>query len=83
VTFHLALNVAGRATATVDRAPARGKLKYRRVGTLAFAGLSPQSRSFAPKRTREGRKLTPGRYRVKLRIAGAAAAGRTLTFRLR
>jgi plastocyanin len=83
VTFTLAFSAPGSASVVLERAPLRGRARYRRFGTLRFAGLTTTPRTYRPKRTVEGRRLAPGRYRVKLTPRAGSGAPAVLRFRLR
>jgi plastocyanin len=66
--------VSGR----LERRPRRGAGRYRAFGTVDFGTVPAGVQRRALRRTAEGRRLTSGRYRLRLEVAGAAQ--RALTF---
>ena len=82
VTFTLVLTRLGDIVASVERARLTGKARYRAFGTFGFARVSATPAVAHRFRTREGRRLLPGRYRATLRILGVPGERRTVYFRL-
>lgn len=56
----------------------RSRGRYRAFGTVDFGMVEAGRQRLALRRTAEGRRLTPARYRLRLEVAGAAQ--RALTF---
>jgi plastocyanin len=74
----LELTAPAAVTGRLERRPRRGRGRYRAFGTVDFGTVQAGVQRRALRRTAEGRRLTAGRYRLRLEVAGAAQ--RALTF---
>jgi plastocyanin len=76
VRFTIDLSTAGRVTASLTRRPLRGRGKARRFGALSFGELGSGRTKLSFRRTTAGRRLTRGRYAMRVE-----AGNDTRTFR--
>jgi hypothetical protein len=79
VRLRIDLTAPARVTGTLTRRVRRGT-PFRRFGTLDFGHVAAGPRTLAFTRTRAGRRLARGRYRLALAAAGST---RTLAFAVR
>jgi hypothetical protein len=79
VRLRIDLSAAARVTGTLSRR-ARPGARFRRFGSLDFGRVAAGPRTLSFTRTKAGRRLTLGRYKLALKAAGAS---RSLAFRVR
>jgi hypothetical protein len=76
VVLRIDLSAAAAVRGTLDRRGSRG---FRRFGSLDFGRVAAGPRQLRFSKVRSGRRLTEGRYRLRLRVGDL---NRTLTFRI-
>jgi plastocyanin len=81
VVLRVELTARGVLAGRLERRPPRRGASYRAFGRLDFGAVPAGPRTLRFSRTASGRRLTPGRYRLRMTLDGRAA--RTLRFVVR
>jgi plastocyanin len=81
VKVRIDLSASARVTGTLTRRPPRGKARAKRFGRVDFGTVAAGARTLSFTKNAAGKRLTAGRYQLKLTVTGGAP--RTLSFRVR
>jgi plastocyanin len=80
VRVRIDLSQAAKVAGTLARRPSRGSAKAKRFGRVRFGTVAPGMRTLSFTKTSAGKRLTAGRYTLKLTIG--ALTPRTLRFKV-
>jgi hypothetical protein len=81
VVLRVELTAQGALAGRLERRPLSGKAGFRRYGRVDFGAVPAGARTLRFTRTKAGRRLQPGRYKLAVTLDGKAA--RTLRFVVR
>jgi hypothetical protein len=81
VKVQIDLSRPARVTGTLTRRPLRGRARAKRFGRVSFGTVAAGPRTLSFSRNTARKRLTAGRYKLKLTVAGRAP--QTLSFKVR